>query len=103
MHQSQHLDLFGFHVANPHIQVNADLPQQLGCYINEWSRQIFQDLSEEGVIPKEGLLLIQQSNGCGYMFLRNACLQFHPYIMKCAVLLTSTHPHQGLSTSFNNY
>ena len=59
-------------------------------------------LSEEGVIPKEGLSLLQQSSGCGYTFLRNTCVQFHPYIIQRAVSLISTHPHQGPSTSFNN-
>ena len=41
------------------LTVDADLPQWLGWYVNEWSGQLFQALSEEGVILKEGLLLIQ--------------------------------------------
>ena len=78
-------------------------PAATSLLYNEWSEQIFQSLSKEGVIPKEGLLLLQQSNGCGYTFLRNAYVQFHPYVMQHAVSLTSTHPHQVPSISFNDY
>ena len=55
------------------------------------------------MIPKEGLPLIQQSNGCVHTFLQKACVQFYPYVIQRAVSLTSTHPHQGPSTPFNNY
>ena len=82
---------------------NTALPQQLGFYFNELSGQIFQALSEDGVIPKEGLSLLQQANGCGYMFLQNECVKFHPYIIQCAVSLTSTQPNEGPSTPFNDY
>lgn len=52
LHRRQHLDPSGFLVADPHVKNNSDLWQQLGCYVNEWSGQIFQALSEDGVIPK---------------------------------------------------
>ena len=57
------------------------------------------------MITKAGLSLLKQSNGCGYTFLCNAYVKFHPYIivMQHTVSLTLTHPSQGLSNPFNNY
>ena len=103
MQRRQHIDPRGFLIADPHRKVNSDLPLRLGCYVNEWSAQIFDALSEDGVLPKEGLLYLQQANGCGYRFLRNASVLFHPYVMDRSITLTASHPHQGPTTTFNNY
>ena len=103
LHRWKHVDPRDFIVAEPHVKNNYDLLQRLRCYMNEWSGQIFQALSQDRVLPKEGLSFLQQSNGCGYTFLRYACVLHHPYIMDQSVSLTSTHPHQGPSTSFTDY
>ena len=83
--------------------MNTDLPQQLGCHVNNWSMKVIQSLSEEGLIPKSVLLLLQQSNFCVYTVLCNTCVKFHPFVMQCTVSQHSTHPSKGPSIPFNNY
>ena len=46
MQQHQNADPRGFLVSDLHVQVNADLPQLLGCHVNEWPGQVFQALSK---------------------------------------------------------
>ena len=65
--------------------------------------QFFQDLTQDGVLPEEGLLFLQQSNQCGYTFLRIACVLYYPSIMDRYVSIISTHPHQGPSRSYIDY
>ena len=55
------------------------------------------------MIPKEGLSLLQQSNGCGYTFLQKGCVQFHPSVMQHAISLTSSHPHKEPKPPVDDY
>merc|ERR1712232_198811 len=65
--------------------------------------QFFQDLSHDGVPPEEGLILLQQSNGCANTFLRMACVLSNPSGMDRYLSISSFHLHQVPSTSYTAY
>ena len=93
----------GFTVADQFENPNSNIPARYTEPLYDWSGMLFQAFSYHEVLPKWAKRLLQDCNGCGYVFLRKLHEQFHPALVRNPDELASTYPTQNPTQDFDSW
>lgn len=84
-------DSHGFVCANEFVVNNLHLPIECQNSISTWFTTIYNALNYEKILPDTVKMIFANCNGCGYTFLCQVCILFHPKLVTNPITLLSMH------------
>jgi hypothetical protein len=86
---------YGFVVADPNIDCDADFPLKYSFRIDDWSQQLYNVFARTGNIPSgQAQTILLSCQGNGYLFLRRMYSLLNPNLLDIPSSVCSTIPTQ---------
>jgi hypothetical protein len=85
---------YGFVVADPTVDCDADFPIKYSNRIGDWSQQLYNVFAKSGNVPKDAQSILLSCQGNGYLFLRRMHCLLNPALMDIPSSVCSTIPTQ---------